>query len=118
MKLDAATRQKIQDEIDQWAEDMKFGRPTTMDAAGVAQALRLLRRANELGAAGDRVEIKAWDGGRDTVTVVGWKQVWCPVVISDPWTDEQRAHYAKLGYPLVEPEEFTIHPDDVTGKAG
>lgn len=37
-------------------------------------------------AAGDRVEIETWDGGRDTVTVVGWKQVWCPVVISDPWT--------------------------------
>lgn len=47
MQLTPEVRQKIQDEIEQWADDMMFGRPTQMDAPGVAQAIRTLKHDRE-----------------------------------------------------------------------
>ncbi|MFB9926017.1 hypothetical protein ACFORO_12440 [Amycolatopsis halotolerans] len=47
LKLDPKTRQKIQEEIEQWAEDVLFGQPTQMDKCGVAQAIRMLKHDRE-----------------------------------------------------------------------
>jgi hypothetical protein len=68
-------------------------------------------------ATGDRLTVQDWDGSTQEVTVVGWEQVLCPIVINDAWTDEERAHYARLRYSLLEPAPFTIHPDSIVGPA-
>lgn len=68
-------------------------------------------------ATGARVSIATWDGGSQDVTIVGWEQVLCPIVVNDAWTDEDRAHYARLRYSLADPKPFTIHPDSIVGPA-